>query len=125
MSSRTGKIILGQRRAAQRQLRADVLAQRAAFAAFPRLELAAGEQLRSACYVPAGLIVKRAKLDAQIVALPDELRIFFQFAQAPFRFFAQPFPKLVALVKQARVRRIGVERLVVSGPRLCRFFAKC
>ena len=68
MSLRARKIIFCQTRAAQRELRTNVLAERPAFAAFPRLNPAAGEQLNS-FLMPAGLIVKRTKLDAQIVAL--------------------------------------------------------
>ena len=106
-----------QRLASERKLGADMLAERPAFAAFPRLKLALGEQLHG-FGVAAGLIEQGAEFHGQVVALADERGIFFQFAQTPGRFFAEPFPKLVALVEQPRVARIGAEGAVVSraGP---------
>src|SRR5580693_4291634 len=99
-----------------------MLAERPAFATFPRLKLAAGEEFQGFERL-ASLIVKRAKLDAQVVALPDKAGISFQFSQTFFRFFTEPLPNLVALVKQSRVRTVGDERLFVSGARFCRLSA--
>ena len=56
------------RGATQGQLSAHVLAQGAALPAFPRLELAAGDAIRC-LFVPAGLVVKCAQFDTQIIAL--------------------------------------------------------
>src|ERR1035437_1778197 len=113
------KIAAAQSSTAQRELRANVLADWTTFAAFPWLKLAAGDEFQG-LYMLAGLIVKGAKLDAQIIALPDEAGIFFQFAQALLRFFAKPFPELVAFVEQPGISGICPESLVVCGAGLHR-----
>ena len=69
------------------------LSERAAFAAFPRLKSAAGDQFTGSV-VLAGLVVERTDFDTQIVALPDQVRALFQFAQTLFRLFTKAFPKL-------------------------------
>ena len=91
-----------QRGAAQRQVRAHVLAERPAFAAFPGLEVAAADE-RERFGVLAGLVVEGAQLDAQIVALADEVELLFQLAQALRGFLAEPLPELVALEEQPGV----------------------
>ena len=102
-SRRSGKITLRQGRASQRQLRANMLAERPAFAAFPRLKLAAGNNLQR-LGVAAGLVVKRAKFHAQIVALPDEVRDIF-----PVRANVSPVFR-PAVSKAGRARKAGARR---------------
>ncbi len=64
---------------AQRQLRANMLPERPAFAAFPGLKLTAGHQL--ACLVVlTGLVIERTQFDAQIIALLHEVKPLRQFA---------------------------------------------
>src|SRR5690349_3200791 len=97
-----GKIVICQRSPPQCQLGANMLAERTAFTAFPRLELAIRDELAS-LVVPARLIVKRAQFDAQIVTLLNETRMPLQLSQALRRFFAETFPKLVAFEEQPGV----------------------
>ncbi len=99
-----------------------MLPERAAFAAFPRLELAAGQELARFLRL-AGLVVKRAKLDAQIIALSHELGSPRQFAEAFRGRFAETFPELVALVEEPRIGGICLESFVVGRSRFCRLTA--
>lgn len=96
--------------------------QRSAFAAFPRLEIARADQ-RQRLLGFSGLLVKRAEFHAQIVALLYKVTPTLQFAQPTGGSFAEPFPKLVAFVEQARVGRVCLERPVVSGASLSRLLA--
>src|SRR5882757_7610122 len=120
MLSRNGKISFRQGRAPQCQLGANVLAERASFAPFPRLELPAGDQMRGFVML-TGLIVERAQFDAQIIALLNEPGMSLQFAETFCRLFAKPFPKLVTFVKQPGVSWIGLECLVIGGTGFGRF----
>src|SRR5438477_10297097 len=88
--------------ATEGQVSADMLSQRAAFAALPGLKFTAGDEL-TGFVVLSGLVVEGTKFDAEIVALADEAETFCQFAQAFFWSFTDTFPKLVALVEKARV----------------------
>src|ERR1017187_663580 len=96
------------------------IAARPAFAAFPRLKPPAGKILRG-FFGLTDLVVKRAAFNRQIVALLDEIVVLFQFAQSSLWFYAEPFPKLVAFVKQPGISRVGLECLVISCARLGRF----
>src|SRR5262245_5180479 len=116
------EIVGGQGRAAQCQISADVLAERPAFAAFPWLKLAAGEEF-AGLIVLASLVVERAKLNAEIVALIDEIEMFRQLAQTFFWFFANALPKLVALVEKAGVGWIGLDGQIVRSTRFARLIA--
>src|SRR5437660_1550606 len=82
---RTGLIELAddQGFATEGHVGADVLPKRAAFAAFPRLKLAAGDELASIMML-ARLVVERANFDGEVVALADEVETFGQFAEAFF-----------------------------------------
>ena len=111
--------------AAQREMRAHVLAERAAFAAFPRLEVAASCTSVQRLVVLAGLVVERAQFDAQVVALLDQVEALLQFAQPLRRRFAEALPELVALVEQPGVVRIRPEGALVGGAGLGRFAAGC
>ena len=113
MSTRIGISVAREALASEREMRADVLAERLAFAAFPRLEFACGKDAQRG-RGPAGLVVECAKFHRQIIALPHEIQIPFQLAQTPIRCFAQALPELVTLVEQPCVRRIGADRLVVG-----------
>src|SRR5947208_2339971 len=115
MNAGPGKIALRERRAAQRQLGANMLPERAAFPAFPRLEFAVANELGCFPVLP-GLIVKRAKFDAQIIAFFDEIEPFGQLPQPPSRLLAKALPKLVALIEQPRIVGIGEERAFISYP---------
>ena len=95
---------------------ADVLAQRSAFAAFPRLEIPFREKLHR-LDVPSGLVQQRAQLHAQVIALLHQLRKLFQFAPAFRRCFTEPFPKLVPFVEQARVGPIHAKCPVINRAR--------
>src|ERR1700679_945443 len=77
MLSGAGKIPGGQRHPSQTQLRPDMLPEWTTLSAFPWLKSAAADQPRR-LVMPAGLIIEGAKLDAQIITLPDKVRIFFQ-----------------------------------------------
>src|SRR5208282_5970089 len=102
MTYRTRIIPICQRLVSERKLRADVLSERRAFTAFPRLEFSSGKQLHR-LDVSSALVQQRAKFHHQIITLRNKLGMIFQFAQTLRRFFAKAFPKLVALVKQSRV----------------------
>jgi hypothetical protein len=91
--------IFRERGAAEEKVRADVLAEGLAFAAFPGLELARLEDWQRGGGT-AGLVVKRAELDAEVVAGADELGVALQFAETLGRFLAEALPELVALVEQ-------------------------
>src|SRR5258706_9376016 len=112
MNAGRGKIALRERRAAQRQLGANMLPERTAFPAFPGLKSAAANE--SDCFeVLSGLVVKRAKFDAQIIASFDQIKPPGQFPQPPSGFLAQALPKLIALIEKPRIARIGAERAFV------------
>ena len=82
------------------------LAQRTAFAAFPRLEMAAADQ-RERLGGLAGLIVERAEFDAEIIALADEVEVLFEFAQTSSpALHAEAFPELIAFEQQPCIGRI-------------------
>ena len=66
----------------------------------------------------AGLIVKRAQLHAQIVALLHKGDMLFQFAQTFCGLFAETLPQLVALEQQPGVGGIGNERQTIHRLRL-------
>src|SRR5258706_1794909 len=100
---------------AQSKLRANVLSERAALTAFPGLELAAADKLRC-LVVLAGLIVERAKLEAQVIALLHEVEAAGEFPQSSLRFLAKALPKLVALEEESRVFWVGAKRTIVSRP---------
>ena len=124
MGSSAGKIMARQGLASEGKPGADVLLEGRAFAAFPGLKLAPGEELHG-FGVAAGLIEQGAEFHGQVVALADEGGIFFQLAQTPGRFFAEPFPKLVALVEEAGVARIGPAGAVEGGAGPGRLFGRC
>jgi hypothetical protein len=90
------KVLMRERGSAQRQLRANVLSERAAFTAFPRLEPTAADKLGCFLVLP-GLIVKGAKLNTEVIALLREVKPPGQFAQSPLRLLTKALPKLVAL----------------------------
>ena len=110
------------RHTSQRQMRADPLPQRTTLAAFPRLEMAAADERQRVSVAPH-LVMERAKLDAEIVALADQVEVLFQLAQAFLRLLAEPFPKLITLVEQACVGGIGTERALVGGTGFRRLMA--
>jgi len=70
--------------------------------------------------VAARLVIKHAKLHAQVVAPRRQVRIFFQFAQAPGRRFTETVPELITLKQQTRVVRLGGKRAVIGRARLRR-----
>ena len=73
--------------------------------------------------VPAGLIVKSAKLDAQVIALLHEVKPPGEFPQSPLRFFAQTLPKLITLKEKPRVPKIDAKRAIVNRPGFGRLLA--
>src|SRR6478736_3778403 len=93
------------------------LPERAALPAFPRLEISGADECQG-LVVLSGLVVKRTKLHAQVVALLDELEMFLQVAQTFRGVFTETFPKLIALKQQPSISGIGSERPIVYGPRL-------
>ena len=95
-------------------MRTHPLTERPAFATFPRLEVAGADECQC-FFVPAGLIAERAEFHAQVITLRNELRIFFQLAQTHRWLRAEAFPKLVTLVEQPRIIRVGPESMVVGG----------
>ena len=109
------EVLMSERSPAQGQLRANVLSQRATFTALPGLKLTAADELRC-LFVLAGLTVKGAKLDAQVIALLHEVKPFGKFAQSPLRFLAKALPKLIALEKETGVLGVGAKRAIVGRP---------
>ena len=88
--------------AAEEDLGAHMLAERLAFAAFPWLEAACGEESLRFCRL-TGLVVKRAEFDAEVVAAGNEREVFFEGAQTFGGGFAEAFAELVAFVEEAGV----------------------
>ena len=80
----SSRVIPGERRSSQQQMRTGPLTQRTAFAAFPRLEMAAAHQ-RERLGGLAGLVVERAEFDAEIIALADQVEVLLEFAQTSAR----------------------------------------
>ena len=77
--------------------------------------MTAADELRR-FVVQAGLTVKGAKLDAQVIALLHEVKPFGKFAQSPLRFLAKALPKLIALEKETGVLGVGAKRAIVGRP---------
>src|SRR5712691_12687003 len=73
------EVLPRERGSAQCQLRANVLSYRAAFTTLPGLELTAADKLGRLVMLPR-LIVKGAKLDAQVIALLHEVKPLGEFA---------------------------------------------
>src|ERR1700722_14612 len=96
-----------------------MLAQRPAFAAFPRLKLTVGKKLGRFLML-SRLIVKSTKLDGQVVAPRGQFEVFLQLVQTRLRLFAESLPKLVAFVEQAGIYWVILERLIVGAARLGR-----
>src|SRR5437870_2967088 len=90
-----------------------MLSERPTFTTLPRLKLTAADELRG-LLVLTGLIVKRTKLDTQIIAPPHQVKPHDEFPQSPLWLFAKPLPKLVALEEEAGVIWVGAERAIVS-----------
>ena len=103
MIGRAAIIVMEESLAAEGKLGADVLRQRPAFAAFPRLKLAGGEQLRG-LDVPAGLIQQSAQFHGQVVAPADEGADVFAVRASDSPVFRR------AASKAGRVRKAGERR---------------
>jgi hypothetical protein len=76
-----GGLAGGEGGTAEEEVAADVLAEGLAFASFPGLEGAGGEEVAGLGGL-AGLVVEGAEFDAEVVALCGEGGVFFEGAQA-------------------------------------------
>lgn len=70
---------------------------------------------RQSVGMAAGLVIEGAKFHAEIIAQADKAEMFLQLAQASRGFFAEPFPKLVALKEEARIGGIGLGGAVICA----------
>ena len=120
MFTRQRKIVLRQRLAAERQMRADVLAERRAFAAFPRLEFPSRQQFQR-LRVLAGLVVERAQFHGQIVALRNEVRDFSSSRKRLSGFSPSRFQSWSRSKSSRASAGLALKRLFVGGAGLGRF----
>ena len=97
---------------------------RTAFAAFPRLKLPAGDKLRR--LERAGRFdCKARKVRCSNHRVAGRGWDIFPVRAGVYRFFAEPFPKLIALVKQSCVGGICLKSLVIGGAGFRRSSGKC
>src|SRR5579862_3862810 len=92
----------------KKQMGSRKLRQNKPLATFPRLK-SSFEQQAASLFGAVQLIQQRGYFDGEVVALVAKAAEAPQFIQSPLRCFAHPFPKLVALVENARVAPIRSE----------------
>ena len=108
-----GGIVMHESSLCQQKVSADMLTERKAFPAFPRLK-GVGAKDGQGFFRLRSLIVEGDEFNSELVPAVDECEVAFQHGESFLWAFANALPELIAFIEDSRVRRVGLECGVVG-----------